>query len=284
MNEKPIDATTTVDDDDTTSTDKNTKNDHQSLLFKCPLCDEAPVINETCPGSCGSLEGMMVYDPQQQQQQRKKSSRTFGFDWANGYVAPFLGIHRSAVKEALEAADIAGNDTMVDLGCGDGRICHLAWAMGAARAVGYDLDESLIAIAKSEREGILDTETNVSHLDMRNTSKEEREVSRTASFHIANLFEVDLEPFSIITMFLLPETTDKLVPTLSQALRSKKLNVRIIAFGWPIPGLGNAAAKYTNKTGSLLDKWYLYTNTTLPGTNPPKFVQRVNIKEEEAVM
>ena len=101
-----------------------------SATVKCPFCGASPVVNETCPGSCGSLEGVPCGEA-------PRKSRVFGFDWANGFVAPFLAINTQAALAALQAANVSSEDFLVDLGCGDGRICRVAASeLGAKMAVG----------------------------------------------------------------------------------------------------------------------------------------------------
>ena len=146
------------------------------------------MLNKTCPATCGSLEGLLQSD-------FKRGGRTFGFDWANGFVAPFLGIDQQTATVALKAAKVSKGDNVVDLGCGDGRVCIAACSMGAD-GIGFDLDEDLIKKAKS-----LSIEMPT-------------ETEKKPTFHVNDLFAVDLNGFSVICMFLLPETMDLLVPKL----------------------------------------------------------------------
>jgi SAM-dependent methyltransferase len=234
-------------------------------IRRCPLCGAQPVLNDDiCPGSCGSLEGMMMLniaddddwknaatDQLQEKLGIKQSTRRlFGYDWANGYVAPYLGISKVAALNALKEANVGPKDTVVDLGCGDGIICLQASSLGA-KAEGYDLDENLINKARKEA---LQTLNPV-----------------TPQYFVTNLFDVDLKPFSVITMFLLPETTssDTMLDRLKRAL-DRKSNTRIISFGWPIPELGKPKAKYSESRPlvALTERWFVYGNlSTNPKTN-----------------
>ena len=195
-------------------------------VIACPICGASPVVDELCPADCGSLEGLLVTDSHNPNNNpylhatdlhQRPQNRLFGFEWSKGYVAPFLGVNIDAAKDALRAAGVDEHQTkerttMVDLGCGDGRICHAAAALGAARAVGYDLDDSLIAKARAQKD------------------------SATA-FHVGNLFDVDVTPFTLITVFLLPPTLAD--PRLVRAFRTvlEKPGGRVISFGWNIPAL-----------------------------------------------
>jgi SAM-dependent methyltransferase len=204
---------------------------------QCPICGASPVVNETCPASCGSLEG---FPPKSV----KKPSRTFGYDWASGFVAPFLGIDPQAAMDALQATAVGEKDSVVDLGCGDGRICHAACLLGAM-ATGCDLDEALIEKAR---------EASVSEAN-----------TPVPDFFVMDLFEVDLNPFSVITVFLLPDTTSSSRLT-DKFLNALARNSRIIAFGWQIPLLGEPSSKFQSnvddpKSSGLTKWWYIYDST-----------------------
>ena len=201
------------------------------MVTKCPICGAGPVLDETCPATCGSLEGILQSDVD-------RTSRTFGFDWGKGFVAPFLGIDHQAAKDALMAAQVSENDRVVDLGCGDGRVCIAACLLGAD-ATGYDLDEDLITQAVSLADG----------MDVSSTGKR-------PMFGVKDLFEVDLGQFTIICTFLLPETMDQLLPAL---LVEMSKGTRIISFGWQVPGLGELLACCRgNADSTATERWFLY--------------------------
>lgn len=210
----------------------------------CPICGASPIINAVCPGDCGSLEGLPASTAM------KTPSRTFGYDWANGFVAPFLGIDSRAALDALQAARVGKDDVVVDLGCGDGRVCWAACSLGA-KAIGYDLDEKLISQAKSKAEIIGSQHP-------------------TPIFCVKDLFEVELSPFSVLTIFLLPETTasPKLADKLLDALTNRP-STRIISFGWEIPALGRSVRKFchspkdaSSSSSTLIERWFVYDVTS----------------------
>ena len=201
------------------------------MVTKCPICGTGPVLDETCPATCGSLEGILQSDVD-------RTSRTFGFDWGKGFVAPFLGINHQVAKDALMAAQVSENDRVVDLGCGDGRVCIAACLLGAD-ATGYDLDGDLVTHAMSLAD----------EMDISSTGKRPK-------FHVKDLFEVDLGQFSVICTFLLPETMDRLLPTLLVELSKES---RVISFGWEVPGLGDPLACCRgNADSTATERWFLY--------------------------
>lgn len=139
----------------------------------------------------------------------------------------------------LIAAQVSECDKVVDLGCGDGRICIAACLMGAD-GTGYDLDKNLITQAKELAD----------EMDTLDTGKRPK-------FDVKDLFEVELDQFNVICTFLLPETMDRLVPTL---LVEMTKGSRIISFGWEVPGLGEPLACCRGKADSTAtERWFLYT-------------------------
>src|SRR6185503_13719806 len=98
------------------------------------------------------------------------------------------------VDEMLRMAKVTGNDFIIDLGSGDGRIIITAAKKYGARGFGVDLDTYLLKIANAaaKKEGVTDR----------------------ASFVEQNLFETDLSRATLITSYLLPEMNRKLRPKL----------------------------------------------------------------------
>jgi len=98
------------------------------------------------------------------------------------------------VDEMLRMAKVTGNDFIIDLGSGDGRIIITAAKKYGARGFGVDLDTYLLKIANAaaKKEGVTDR----------------------ASFVEQNLFETDLSRATVITSYLLPEMNRKLRPKL----------------------------------------------------------------------
>jgi len=104
------------------------------------------------------------------------------------------------VNRMLSMARVGSADFVMDLGSGDGRQLITAVAkFGARGGVGLDLDEELLktAVANARREGVAD---------------------RVRFVH-GNLFDADLSPASVVTLYLLPELNLKLRPKLLAELR-----------------------------------------------------------------
>jgi ribosomal protein L11 methylase PrmA len=107
-------------------------------------------------------------------------------------------------------AQVTGNDTVYDLGCGDGRIVITAALKYGARGVGIDIDPERIKEATAN-------------------ARDERVADRVR-FVLGDLFEADISPATVVTLYLLTELNLKLRPKL---LRELNPGTRIVshAFG-----------------------------------------------------
>ncbi|KAJ3343865.1 hypothetical protein HDU93_005148 [Gonapodya sp. JEL0774] len=66
------------------------------------------------------------------------------------FVAPFVPANPEVVEAAMDVAGVRGNDVVVDLGCGDGRVLIAALRRSVRRVLGVELDPQLVAIARSK--------------------------------------------------------------------------------------------------------------------------------------
>jgi 16S rRNA A1518/A1519 N6-dimethyltransferase RsmA/KsgA/DIM1 with predicted DNA glycosylase/AP lyase activity len=64
------------------------------------------------------------------------------------FGAPYLPTLRQQVKAALELADLKPGDTLLELGCGDGKVV-LAAAKQGINVIGYELNPILALVAWS---------------------------------------------------------------------------------------------------------------------------------------
>jgi len=106
----------------------------------------------------------------------------------------------AAVVEAmLQVASVTKNDTVYDLGCGDGRIPVTAARKYGARGVCFDIDPQRI---KEANENV--AKNNVGNL---------------VKVVEGDLFEQDLSGATVITLYLLPSLNVKLMPKLMKELK-----------------------------------------------------------------
>ena len=97
------------------------------------------------------------------------------------------------VDKMLELGGVTERDVLMDLGSGDGRMVIAAAGLGA-RAIGIEYDPEMVELSRSTAAAA--------------------GVGDRATFVAADLFETDLSPATVITMFLLPELNMRLRPTL----------------------------------------------------------------------
>jgi precorrin-6B methylase 2 len=95
------------------------------------------------------------------------------------------------IDKMLDAAKVTANDTVIDLGSGDGRTV-IAAAKRGATALGIEYNPDMVELSKA------------------NAAKEG--VSGKASFVKADIFESDFSKATVITMYLLPQLNLKLRP------------------------------------------------------------------------
>jgi SAM-dependent methyltransferase len=117
------------------------------------------------------------------------------------------------VDKMLELARVKKNDLVYDLGCGDGRIVVTAAKRYGARAVGFDIDPKRVAEARANVK-----KNNVEHL----VTIEEKDI-----------FTLDLTPASVVTLYLLPELNDRLVPQLERLATG----ARVVSHNYDISGI-----------------------------------------------
>ena len=111
----------------------------------------------------------------------------------------FVATDLTIVNAMLTLAGVTRDDVVYDLGCGDGRIVIAAAREFGARGVGVDLDPQRIreAQANAARAGVADRVT----------------------FRVQDIFETDIQPATVVTLFLSPELNARLRPKLAGQLK-----------------------------------------------------------------
>ena len=109
------------------------------------------------------------------------------------------------VDKMLEMARVRPGQVVYDLGCGDGRIVVTAAKRYGVRAYGFDIDPDRVAEAKENVR-----RSGVEHL---------------VTIEQQDIFQLDLSPADVVTLYLLPELNVKLVPQ----LRKLKGGARIVS-------------------------------------------------------
>ena len=128
-----------------------------------------------------------------------------------GKDAPWVPTPQELVDTMLDMATVSAGDLVIDLGAGDGRVVISAAHRGA-RAIGVELEPGLVALAKS--------------------NAATAGVDTLTEFVTADIFEFDFSSASVISMFLLPELTLQLRPTLFNL----SPGTRIVSNTWDMRG------------------------------------------------
>lgn len=119
---------------------------------------------------------------------------------------PFEPTPPEVVDAMLDLAGVTGGDVVYDLGCGDGRIVVRA-AQRGARGVGIDVDPQRIRESRA-RAGRAGVESRV-------------------EFREEDLFQADVRPATVVTLFLWPGVNLRLRPRLLDELRP---GTRIVSY------------------------------------------------------
>lgn len=125
----------------------------------------------------------------------------------------FVPTPQPVVDKMLQMAAIAKKDVVYDLGCGDGRIPVTAAKRYGAMAYGVDLDPDRVDEARE----------NVRR----------NEVEHLVTIEEGDVFDLDLRPASVVTIYLLPELNVKLLPQ----LRALKSGSRVVTHDFHIEGV-----------------------------------------------
>ncbi len=119
---------------------------------------------------------------------------------------PFVPSPEGVVQGMLKLAGVTSSDTVYDLGCGDGRIVITAAKTYGAHAVGVDINPERVAEARE--------------------NAKKAGVENLVRFEENDLFEADIHPATVVTLYLLPDVNRRLRPRLMEQL---KPGVRVVS-------------------------------------------------------
>jgi uncharacterized protein (TIGR03000 family) len=148
---------------------------------------------------------------------------------------PFVPTPPDVVDKMLEMAGVKKDDVLYDLGCGDGAIVVAAAKKYGCKAFGFDLDPKRVKEARA------------------NVKK--NGVEKLVTIEEKDLFKVDLKPASVVTMYLLPEVNDRLLPQLQML----KAGSRVVSHDFDLTGVkAKQTAQVDSKTDNNTHKVYLW--------------------------
>jgi SAM-dependent methyltransferase len=114
-------------------------------------------------------------------------------------LAPYIPTPDDVVERMLVLAEVTEKDVVYDLGCGDGRIPIAAAKRYGARGVGVDIDPRLVAQAQQDAKA--------------------QGVDALVEFRVADAMATDVSPATVVTLFLLSSSNEKLKPMLTRQLK-----------------------------------------------------------------
>lgn len=122
---------------------------------------------------------------------------------------------QDAVDEMLRMARVTKDDVVYDLGCGDARFLTTAAKRYGCRGVGWELRPEVVEIARQK--------------------VAEAGVADLVTIHEGNIFDsrVDIREATVLTLFLLPELNEKLIPK----FKTLRPGARIVSFLFDTPGV-----------------------------------------------
>jgi SAM-dependent methyltransferase len=128
---------------------------------------------------------------------------------------PYVPTPHQIVEQMLALAEVGPGDLVVDLGSGDGRIVIAAAKQFGARALGVDIDRTLVAEAEARAA--------------------KAGVAGRTRFVARDFYEVDLREATVLTLYLLPETNRKLLPKILAEMRpgARVVAHRFAVGDWP---------------------------------------------------
>jgi predicted RNA methylase len=159
------------------------------------------------------------------------SAQKFG---AAENLAPYIPTPEAIVVRMLEAAHVKPTDVVYDLGAGDGRIVIMAAQRFGAKAVGIEMMPDL-CVKATKRIQALGLADKVRMLE-------------------DSVFRVDLSPATVVTMFFLTTSNERIKPNLEKYL---KPGARVVSNQFPIKGW-RASEVVTVKNGSMNHSIYVY--------------------------
>lgn len=119
--------------------------------------------------------------------------------------APWWRTTDEKIRIALKLAKVRGKDVVYDLGCGDGRVLTIAAKEFGARGVGIEIDPLRFLLSK--------------------VLVKFHGVSGRIKIVRGNFFEEDISEATVVFLYLIPKTLEKLKPKL---LKELKKGTRII--------------------------------------------------------
>lgn len=156
--------------------------------------------------------GFFIYQQEGRSRQRAVVAAEIEEDWP--YIAPYVPTPQEVVDRLLELAEVRNGDLVYDLGSGDGRIVITAARKYGVKAVGFEIDPSLVRTSRDNiKEAALEHLVEIREQDIRT---------------------VDLSPASVLTLYLYPAANLRLRSAIMRQLKpgSRVVSHQFVMGSW----------------------------------------------------
>lgn len=143
---------------------------------------------------------------------------------------PWVPTKKDESNHMLKMIGLKKGETVLDLGCGDGRVLIEAATEFGANGIGYDVNPVLLFLGR-----------------LRSIKARCR---KKVKLHRKNIFKVDIPKVDVVVMYLYEEINAKLLPRLKSALPK---GTRIATRAFPIKSMKPLKTSVCNE-----DTYYLY--------------------------
>jgi len=146
---------------------------------------------------------------------------------------PYVPLSKFQLGLIQKSIKLKENDSVVDLGCGDGRVLRLFEKQGVKRLAGYEIN--FWAYLKSQIIAFL--------------------VKSKAKIFYKNFNQVSLEKYDVVFCYLLERCMSRLRKKFDQEL---KPGTTVISFAFPIKDWRESKIIYTNEHNKNLNRIFIY--------------------------
>jgi ribosomal protein L11 methylase PrmA len=148
----------------------------------------------------------------------------------------YVGTPYDVVSAMLKLAHVKKEDIVYDLGCGDGRMIVLAAKKYGCRGIGYDLDPERVSAS------------------LRNVKN--NHVEHLVKIVRADLFTLDFSDADVLSLYLLPEINEKLLPQFEKL----KPGSRLVFHDYGLEGIkADRTLRVVSNEDNVGHTLYLYT-------------------------
>jgi precorrin-6B methylase 2 len=160
-------------------------------------------------------------------------------------AAVFIATPQDVVDAMLTLANVRREDVLYDLGCGDGRVVITAAKRYGCRAVGVDIDPLRVTDARA---------------NVRRSG-----VDRLVGIEQRDMFELNLDPATVVTLYLSPSHNARLLPQLAKL----KPGSRVVSHQFGIPRIKpNRVVEMTSKVDGKTHTIYLWVAPMSSASRP----------------